>query len=436
MTKQQEIYKRKTILTQNIVWFLTFKQYNENIQTFKTNNKLNISIVRYKSSIRKMENLVQCRDLEITTLKHKIRDSENIIECMIDHQTVEPPANENKIKELESIIECLNLEMNNLETINKDLQDKNFYLLNTNNFMQNENKDLETKIKDLETKIKDLKHINKVLETTIERNDLDITTLEDTNNHLTDIVRQLNSKITRLENDVEYKTNRIERVLNLKINRLESVVEFKTNQIETLENRIKNSNNEKSIVECLTNQIETLENRIKNSNNENTTVYTHNYTNGDTYEGTALNNNNVIVRDGIGKMTYENGDIYSGFWSNGQRHGKGKLFSKSNKSLKCGVWKNGEFDGIITTYNFDDHDDPTINHAIKEEYKNGKCVRHIGYGRSREYNSHYNVGSLRNIKRISTFDDNEKHHLEYEYRYGGPSNYEVPLDLTPQYLYL
>jgi hypothetical protein len=71
-------------------------------------------------------------------------------------------------------------------------------------------------------------------------------------------------------------------------------------------------------------RIKELEDKIKNLENENKelkngssiTIYTHTYPNGDIYEGTGLNKKNIFVRDGIGKMTYAKGEIYSGCWKN------------------------------------------------------------------------------------------------------------------------
>jgi hypothetical protein len=47
--------------------------------------------------------------------------------------------------------------------------------------------------------------------------------------------------------------------------------------------------------------------------------------------------------NGIGIMTYKNGDIYKGFFVNGKRHGEGFLMTK--KGIKMCQWKDNEQDG-------------------------------------------------------------------------------------------
>ncbi|HND88992.1 MAG TPA: caspase family protein, partial [Saprospiraceae bacterium] len=67
--------------------------------------------------------------------------------------------------------------------------------------------------------------------------------------------------------------------------------------------------------------------------------------NGDVYEGMFLRNRMA----GEGTMTYANGDRYAGQWSNDQRHGKGKYYFKSRERYE-GDFVFGEFEGQGTMY--------------------------------------------------------------------------------------
>lgn len=43
-------------------------------------------------------------------------------------------------------------------------------------------------------------------------------------------------------------------------------------------------------------------------------------------------------REGYGVYKWKNGEVYEGFWKNDKRNGEGKLFSKSKKVKKEGIW--------------------------------------------------------------------------------------------------
>ncbi len=65
----------------------------------------------------------------------------------------------------------------------------------------------------------------------------------------------------------------------------------------------------------------------------------------DTYTGDFKNG----LPHGIGKYTWENGNVYKGHWKKGQRHGRGVYTFQHNgqDSTLKGMWKKGEFDKVI-----------------------------------------------------------------------------------------
>ena len=68
--------------------------------------------------------------------------------------------------------------------------------------------------------------------------------------------------------------------------------------------------------------------------------------NGEKFDGEWVNNS----KHGIGKMTYAKAGEYNGFWENGRRHGEG-IFTYSNGDVYSGWWKFGEKEGT-GTYTF------------------------------------------------------------------------------------
>ena len=53
---------------------------------------------------------------------------------------------------------------------------------------------------------------------------------------------------------------------------------------------------------------------------------------------------NVSVPDGFGEMSYANGDVYSGGFCNGLRHGRGQLLGVRGDCLTC-EWQADEANG-------------------------------------------------------------------------------------------
>jgi len=64
------------------------------------------------------------------------------------------------------------------------------------------------------------------------------------------------------------------------------------------------------------------------------------YNNGDIYDGEWTDD----LRDGRGKLTYANGDIYYGDWSDDKKHGQGKQ-TYANGDIYDGEWTDDLRDG-------------------------------------------------------------------------------------------
>ena len=87
---------------------------------------------------------------------------------------------------------------------------------------------------------------------------------------------------------------------------------------------------------------------------------------GHKYDGEWLNN----VKQGIGKMEYQNVGVYQGFWENGRRHGEG-LFTYKNGDVYSGWWKFGDKEGY-GTYEFKETQMKMIGDWEKGQLKNGR----------------------------------------------------------------
>lgn len=108
--------------------------------------------------------------------------------------------------------------------------------------------------------------------------------------------------------------------------------------------------------------------------------------NGDVYEGNFLRNR----MSGEGTMTYATGDRYVGQWSNDQRHGKGKYYFKSRERYE-GEFIFGEFEGQGTMY-----------YPDGAYYSGGwKQSRKHGQGRIYSTNGNITSGSWANGKQIN-----------------------------------
>lgn len=46
--------------------------------------------------------------------------------------------------------------------------------------------------------------------------------------------------------------------------------------------------------------------------------------------------------DGYGEITYANETIYKGYWKNGNKHGKGRVFDRNNIDGVVGEWNFGK----------------------------------------------------------------------------------------------
>jgi hypothetical protein len=63
-------------------------------------------------------------------------------------------------------------------------------------------------------------------------------------------------------------------------------------------------------------------------------------TSGDIYEGSWEEG----IISGKGKFTWATGDVYEGSWREGKKSGYGKMVYKEGSKVEEGVWKDGKFD--------------------------------------------------------------------------------------------
>lgn len=62
------------------------------------------------------------------------------------------------------------------------------------------------------------------------------------------------------------------------------------------------------------------------------------------YEGDFVKTKEGGAKQGIGKMTYLNGETYYGQWENGKKHGEG-IYTYANKDVYTGWWAFGNKTG-------------------------------------------------------------------------------------------
>ena len=103
----------------------------------------------------------------------------------------------------------------------------------------------------------------------------------------------------------------------------------------------------------------------------------YNYNNGDYYKGKFKNN----LRNGNGILIYSSGKIYDGEWENNKKNGKGKITYKYTNEIFEGYFKNDkkEGEGIIK---FNNEEEIKINYKNNEingesiyYYKNGDIFK-------------------------------------------------------------
>lgn len=110
------------------------------------------------------------------------------------------------------------------------------------------------------------------------------------------------------------------------------------------------------------------------------------------HEGTYNGEWNGDKREGNGKMTYDNGDVYEGEWENDEPK-KGRRDFKNNKiEYYDGEWKDGMFHGQGTiSYGYDDHT-ATPSYKYKGVWYEGVFENNIGGGktskRTRKHRKH------------------------------------------------
>lgn len=73
-------------------------------------------------------------------------------------------------------------------------------------------------------------------------------------------------------------------------------------------------------------------------------AFEYHYPDGGVYEGTFKKA--TTMREGVGKMTYSNGDSYCGQWEDDKRHGRGKMVAHDG-IVKDGLWFHDYFSPIV-----------------------------------------------------------------------------------------
>ena len=130
--------------------------------------------------------------------------------------------------------------------------------------------------------------------------------------------------------------------------------------------------------------------------------------------------------------------MHSGCWNNDKYHGKGKLYSLSNKTLTIGEWMDGTPapNGKSTIYQADESD-LVIRYARTEELKNGKIWRNVTY---RGPNCGQGMVYKNGIVGCATYDNTGNcSHQSPPHNSNGCGTIDIPgesLNLSPGYLYL
>ena len=234
--------------------------------------------------------------------------------------------------------------------------------------------------------------------------------------------------ISNLNNQMDYHENQTETLVIDLNNKLGLFKETVKDELENLIVDIKD-NSKKNMKNIL--------NVLKSSQAESTIVFTEIYPNNDVYEGTMIRTDSKRIKHGIGKMTYANGDIYSGGWNNDKYHGKGKLYSfNDNKTLTIGEWMNGEPspNGKSTSYGFGYHSATDISFASTTELKNGKMFCMVHYRRN------HSQGFITpdSITHYNRYDNSGN--VVWADRMNGKGDYVVipgeSLNLSPGYMFL
>ena len=344
------------------------KDLNEKYDVQLKNNVIDFNIkmdtmeIKYQTYIQKLET-------QIKRFEGKVHENNNYItDCNIKMDTMKNKT-ETIVNDFNIKIESLDFQVEHLKNIGKEATavlsistDKNIELIN------NTKKEIDI----IKTQIVDMKDTFYRLETQTHTNE----------NYAQNYFKLISNNVSKLQDVlVGYVTkSQLQDVLKT-IDEL--LVNVKDNSKENMNNIL---------------------NIIQSNRLESTFVFTDIYPNGDVYEGTMFRSDNRRIKHGIGKMTYKNGDVYSGCWKNDTYHGKGKLYSLNDKTLTIGEWTNGgPFpNGKSTSYYIGYATDYDINFATTTELKNGKIFRKVNYNRL-ESQCIINTKSICNC---ITYDDN------------------------------
>jgi hypothetical protein len=98
------------------------------------------------------------------------------------------------------------------------------------------------------------------------------------------------------------------------------------------------------------------------------------YKNGDVYHGNWTNDQ----REGTGKMTYKNGEVYVGEWKNDQREGTGKM-TYQNRDVYVGEWKNDQREGTGEIIYTGEYEDNMYDGEWKNDKREGRGIYYEMY---------------------------------------------------------
>jgi len=116
------------------------------------------------------------------------------------------------------------------------------------------------------------------------------------------------------------------------------------------------------------------------------------YGNGDTYQGEMRLEGPNQLKEGTGKMTYANGDIYDGQWLDNKKNGLGKMTYAAGK-VEEGIWENNE---QIAFFTYETKTGDFTGTGTIEYSSVGTYVGDIKYGKKHGYGKMTYVDTTKN----------------------------------------